>query len=62
MRTRRLLVHYDIDGDGVVTRAEVVQAETQRVRLEARKDAKVTQDELSIGSRRQDNWRKYVPT
>ena len=42
------LLRHDLDGDGVVTRAEVVQAETQRVRLEARKDPKVTQDELSI--------------
>jgi Ca2+-binding EF-hand superfamily protein len=42
------LLRYDLDGDGVVTRADVVQVETPRVRLEARKDPKVTQDELSI--------------
>jgi hypothetical protein len=32
------LLRYDLDGDGIVTRAEVVQAETRRIRIEARQD------------------------
>ncbi|TMJ94269.1 MAG: hypothetical protein E6G74_23205 [Alphaproteobacteria bacterium] len=32
------LLRYDLDGDGVVTRAEVVQRETQRVRFETREN------------------------
>jgi Ca2+-binding EF-hand superfamily protein len=37
----RELLRYDLDGDGVVTRAEVVQVETQRKRLEAREDPRL---------------------
>ena len=41
------LLRYDLDGDGIVTRAEVVQVETRRLRS-ARKDPRLAQDELSI--------------
>ncbi|MCK1638174.1 hypothetical protein IVA95_11330 [Bradyrhizobium sp. 157] len=42
------LLRYDLDGDRVVTRAEVVQAETKRIRFETRQDPRRPKVELSI--------------
>lgn len=44
----RELLRYDLDGDGVVTRAEVIQTETNRVRSEAQNDPKLAGYESPI--------------
>ena len=47
-RAIRELLRYDTDGDGVVTRAEVVQTETGRVRSRAQNDPKLADYEIVI--------------
>jgi Ca2+-binding EF-hand superfamily protein len=42
------MLRHDFDGDGIVTRAEVVQAESQRLRFRARHDPKSPQAEAVI--------------
>ncbi len=42
----RELLRYDIDGDGVVTRAEVVQTETDRVQSKAQNDPNIAGREV----------------
>jgi len=44
----RELLRYDLDGDGVVTRAEVVQTDTNSVRSEAQNDPKLAGYESAI--------------
>lgn len=44
----RELLRYDLDGDGVVTRAEVVQAETKRIRSVAQNDPNLAGYEVPI--------------
>jgi hypothetical protein len=42
------LLRLDLDGDGIVTRAEVVEGETRQVRARTRENPKLGADELSI--------------